>query len=244
MPTAMMNYRRHSRANRTILVFITLLNGAFTVISLACAALIFLNYARLPIIPEGQWMPFDSTAGSPHGSREDLVLRAVAVNEIRSAQKKGRRNPLLVATGLFVVAGVLVISLIWMFINDRLELSQKMRQQRAIALRRFGWNVGDNHGADNEGGGIQGAQNEAGPGHQGQTQGIVDPVGQTQGIQNRGDQSEGDLTLAEPLAERDLEAQYHVEHALIYDGDGRMKPPEGQQQDEENPSESTVTMRN
>ncbi|KAM0264739.1 hypothetical protein ACHAQJ_000564 [Trichoderma viride] len=186
----------------------------------------------------------------------------MAVHQIRSAgKKKGKRNPLLVSAGLFVVAGILVFSLLWMYINRWLGISEKLHRQKVILMRRLGWNRGGNQGAETQGNGGEGVEAEA----DANSQRVVHPRSQTPGPQRFGVHSTGDLTLtdSEPAADRDLEAQYHVEHAYACDGYEMRMSLESQQQhkdeqnpseqkdeqnpseqkDEQNSSESTVTMR-
>jgi hypothetical protein len=250
-----MDYRRNTRGSvRMSLFCLTLLNGFFTVVSLVCAIILILYYKNAPVISESQWRPFDGDVSSNHDYGEDHSFHSMVVKQIRSAGKKrGRRNPLLVATGLFIVAGIFCFSLLWMLIDRKLKISERLHKQKAIAMRRFGWHQGGNQEAENQGEGAQGAQNEADANGQVQTQGIVHPRSQTPRPQSQTAPSTGELTLNEPVAERDLEAQYDVEHAHACDNDGRTKTPEGQQQEgeqegkqegQQNPSESTVTMQN
>ncbi|KAH6606749.1 hypothetical protein Trco_005902 [Trichoderma cornu-damae] len=206
-----MDFRRNQRVTRAALISITFLNCAFTVVTMLCATIFIINYPLISATVSHQVIPSDKVADSANSSREHLDLRAVAAEEIRSATKKGRRNPLLVSTGLFIVSGIIIFGLIWMIINERLKLSQRFARRRGILMQRLRNRqaAGDQPQAENQGDNGQGAQTEAaGPENQEQAPGLVDQSTPTKGGQ----------TLAGPVevspASNDIEAQYHVEDVL------------------------------
>lgn len=245
IPAPMMNRywpNKNSHVNRSALIFVTLLNAAFAMISVACTTVIVTSYVNLPGTPEDPWAPTADDFDSARDFGKDSLFQKRAVNQIRSINQKQPRKPLLVATGLFVVTGILILGLVWMFIEEKLDISRRFKIQRTKFKQfiRSRWPCCCGGSADETSEDAnQGAQNAQGLELQEQAQRITNSNSQLLGVSSRGEQSEGDRTLAD-----DVEAQPYILTPLTEANTmaNRRKPPgsQGQGQGDQNPSQLTV----